>query len=241
MSSEIFLSIIIPAYNESGRLPDTLQKIRRYLNAQDFNWEVLIIENGSTDNTFAIAHSFCEETTGFQAYHLEESGKGRAVRFGMLEARGKFRFMCDADLSMPITELEKFLPPRIDTPKIVIGSREAPGAVRYNEPSVRHFGGRAVNLMIRLLAVPGIHDTQCGFKLFSADVTEDLFNHLSVFSWGFDIELLYVAKLRGYPIIELPIDWYYGHYSHVSPIKDTLEILKDILLIRWNHFRGRYE
>ncbi len=170
-----YLSIVIPAYNEENRLPATLDRVRDFLQAQDFTSELLIVENGSTDHTLEIANEFAIKEQFVRAIHAEQRGKGRAVQLGMREARGKYRFMCDADLSMPVDEIPLFLPPKLTDFDLAIASREAPGAHRYNEPAFRHFGGRAINLMIRMLALPGLHDTQCGFKCFRSDVAEDLF------------------------------------------------------------------
>jgi glycosyltransferase involved in cell wall biosynthesis len=240
LTSTPFLSIIIPAYNEAQRLPHTLEKVAAYLSQQDHSYEVIVVENGSRDNTLAIAQQFAESHPGFRAMHNERSGKGRAVQRGMLEASGEYRFICDADLSMPIEQLERFLPPRHENPAIVIGSREAPGAVRHEEPGFRHWGGRAINLAIRVLALPRLYDTQCGFKLFRGDVAESLFPLQTLMGWAFDVELLFIARKSGYAIIEQPIDWYYANLSHVQPFRDGLKLLGDLLRIRWNHLTGRY-
>jgi glycosyltransferase involved in cell wall biosynthesis len=240
MTEQILVSIIIPAYNEANRLPESLNQVVEFLQTQDYGYEVIVVENGSTDSTFEIAQEFAEKHSGFRVIHEEKNGKGRAVRRGMMEAQGKYRFMCDADLSMPIDELPRFLPPNHPDADIIIASREAPGAVRYNEPEFRHFGGRLINLAIRLLALPGFHDTQCGFKIFRDDIAEDLFSCQTNMGWSFDIELLYVARQRGYKIVELPVPWYYSEQSHVSPIKDAIKMVLEIIEIRWNAIRGRY-
>lgn len=198
------------------------------------------MENGSIDGTFAIAQAFAQQNSGFSAQHLNERGKGLAVRSGMLKARGEFRMMLDADLSMPIEQLAHFVPLMLKGNDIVIASREAPGAVRYNEPAYRHLGGRVINGMIRTLALPSLQDTQCGFKCFTAAVAEDLFSKQTLDGWGFDIEVLYIARLRGYSIVELPIPWYYSEHSHIRPIPDTLRMFLDILRIRTNASQGKY-
>lgn len=235
-----FLSIIIPAYNEEQRLHSTLRQVHDFLQSQPYSSEVLVVENGSEDRTLAIARDFAAGHPNFRTLHEEESGKGRAVRRGMLEASGEYRFMCDADLSMPISELPRFLPPLLPDPHIAIASRESPGAVRYGEPEYRHLGGRLINLLIRLLALPKLHDTQCGFKCFRADVAEDLFKYQTINGWSFDIEVLYLAKKRGYPVVELPIPWYYVEGSKVKPVKDAIMLFFDILEIRRNARRGVY-
>jgi dolichyl-phosphate beta-glucosyltransferase len=158
----------------------------------------------------------------------------------MLEARGEYRFMCDADLSMPVTEISKFLPPTLADYDILIASREGPGSVRYNEPLYRHLGGRAINLIIRLLALPGLQDSQCGFKCFAAWAAEDLFQVQTLSGWSFDIELLYVARRRGYRLVEVPIHWYYQTESKVHAVRDALRMTRDIFIIRRNAMRGLY-
>jgi len=241
LTNPIFLSIIIPAYNEEKRLPTTLEQVAAYLEKQSFSAEVLVIENGSFDRTLEIAQDFASKHPQFKAFHKTGRGKGLAVRHGMLKAQGTFRFMCDADLSMPIDELNRFLPPAVVDADIVIGSREAPGAVRYKEPAYRHIGGRAINSLIRWFALPNLQDTQCGFKCFRGEVAEDLFKHQRINGWSFDIELLYVARMRGYKIIELPIPWYYSPDSHVQPVKDAIRLTLDVLDIRRNARQGVYD
>ena len=199
-----------------------------------------MVENGSTDRTLEIAQDFAENRPQFRVLHESQAGKGLAVQRGMLEARGEYRFMCDADLSMPIEELSRFLPPQIEAPQIVIGSREAPGAVRYNEPEYRHFGGRLVNLVIRWLALPGLHDTQCGFKCFHGPLAEELFSVQTIGGWSFDVELLYVAQKWGVEIVELPIPWYFSADSKVKPVQDAVKLFFDILQVRRNARQGKY-
>ena len=236
----IFLSVIIPAYNEEHRLPNTMEQAFNFLQVQSYSYEVLIVENGSSDRTLAVAQEFANQHAGFRVLQSER-GKGEAVRKGMLEAQGEFRFMCDADLSMPVEQINRFLPPALQDFDLAIASREAPGAVRYNEPLYRHLGGRLVNGMIRVLALPGLHDTQCGFKCFRAAVAEDLFCYQTLPGWSFDVELLYIARLRGYRIIEVPIPWYFGSESKVNALRDTWRMMWDILDIRRNARQGLYD
>ncbi len=236
-----FLSIIIPAYNEEKRLPATLDQISQFLQTQPYPAEVLVIENGSQDRTLAVAQEYARRFPFIRAIHIDGRGKGLAVQHGMLAAGGTYRFMCDSDLSMPVEEINRFLPPALPNPQVAIGSREAPGAVRYNEPVYRHLGGRVVNAMIRLLALPGLNDTQCGFKCLQAEAAQDLFRRLTLTGWSFDVELLYIARLRGYAIVEVPIHWHYDAGSRLNVIKGTLAMLRDLLTIRQNHRRGVYD
>ncbi|MEW5829795.1 MAG: dolichyl-phosphate beta-glucosyltransferase [Chloroflexota bacterium] len=235
-----FLSIVIPAHNEARRLPGTLEQVFAFLQGQDYSAEVLVVENGSRDDTYEIALRYAAEHPGLRVLQETISGKGRAVRRGMLEARGQYRFMCDADLSMPITELPKFVPAPGESLDIAIASREAPGAVRHNEPQYRHLGGRLINLAIRTLILPGLNDTQCGFKCFRAEVADDIFEHQTIPGWSFDIELLYIARKRGYRIAEIPIHWYFDAETKLRAVEDALVMLRDIFLIHRNALRGLY-
>lgn len=231
---------MIPAHNEQKRLPDTLRKLFAFLKQQSFPWEIIVVENGSTDKTYEVAREFAQR---FENLHVlqSERGKGAAVQRGMLEARGEYLFMCDADLSMPVAEIEKFVPPMLGGFDIAIASREAKGSVRYNEPAYRHIGGRGINLIVQALILPGLNDTQCGFKSFRADVARDLFSHQTLHGWSFDIELLYVARSRGYRIKEIPIHWYHFSDSKVNAFRDSIQMIKDIFRIHANARQGMYD
>jgi dolichyl-phosphate beta-glucosyltransferase len=234
-----FFSIIIPAYNEQNRLPGTLEQIFHFLKQQSFTWEVIVVENGSTDKTHQVAQQFAKEHKNM--YVLQSAkGKGAAVQHGMLKAKGDYRFMCDADLSMPVEEIVKFIPPKLQDFDIAIASREAKGAVRYDEPSYRHLGGRVINLIIQTLILPGLNDTQCGFKCFRAEVAEDIFNRQTLHGWSFDIELLYIARRHGYRIVEIPIHWYHFSDSKVRALRDAFNMIRDIFRIHANARRGSY-
>ena len=235
------MSIVIPAHNEESRLPRTLGQIFSFLEDQSYSSEVVIVENGSSDRTLELAHEFASRHSNLIVIHEEQRGKGNAIRRGMLEAHGEYRFICDADLSMPIDEVQKFIPPALTDFDLAIGSREAPGAIRFNEPPYRHFGGRAINLVIRLLILPGLNDTQCGFKCFRAETAQNLFRQQTLTGWSFDIELLYLARRKGLRIKEIPIQWYFDADSKVNAIRDALHMISDIFRIHMNALRGRYD
>lgn len=234
-----FFSIIIPAHNEENRLPGTLDQILRFLAGQSFPYEVIVVENGSSDRTYEIAKEFAGRHDRMSVIQSDK-GKGAAVQRGMLAARGEYRFMCDADLSMPVEEIVKFIPPKLQGFDIAIASREAKGAVRYNEPSYRHWGGRGINFLIQTLILPGLNDTQCGFKCFRGEVAEDIFRRQTLHGWSFDIELLYIARRRGYRIVEIPIHWYHFTDSKVSALRDAVRMISDIFRIHANAWRGTY-
>ena len=240
MQPSLHLSLVIPAYNEERRLPTTMEKALNFLEQQAYSSEIIIVENGSVDHTLEIAREYANRHPRLTLLTEPTPGKGNAVRRGMLAARGEYRFMADADLSMPVEEINRFLPPQLTGFDIAIASREASGAIRYNEPPFRHWGGRAINSLIRLLALPGLRDTQCGFKCFRAPVAEDLFRQQTLTGWSFDIELLYIARMRKYQIVELPIPWHYRAESKVHPVKDALRMALDILTIRKNARDGKY-
>lgn len=239
--SDCFLSIVFPAHNEEKRLPRTLEQTAAFLQAQPYSAEIIVVENGSTDRTLAVAEEHAARFPMLRVIHEEQRGKGRAVRRGMLAARGEYRFFCDVDLSMPITEINRFFPPQLEGAEIVIASREAPGSVRYNEPAYRHTTGRVFNWMVKTLALPGIEDSQCGFKCFSASATEALFPLQTIMGWSFDVELLYAARRRGLRIVELDIPWYFNPDSKVHVLRDSWRMFWDLLSIRWNGLRGRYQ
>jgi len=235
-----FLSIVIPAHNEERRLPRTLEQVVAFVNQQSFDVEVLVVENGSRDSTLQIAQDYAARHPLLRVIHEPQPGKGRAVQKGMLAASGQYRFFADADFSMPVEQISRFIPPALDVP-VAIGSREAPGAVRYNEPPYRHFTGRVFNTFIRLLVLPKLQDTQCGFKMFRADAALDLFPRQTLMGWSFDVELLYIASRRGYPIFEVPVPWYFNPESKVNVLRDSWRMFTDLLAIRRNGWQGKYE
>ncbi len=218
----------------------TLKAVAGYLAQQAFSSEIVVVDDGSTDATAQLVADFANTNLMIHLLRNPHQGKGGAVKSGMLWARGEYRFLCDADLSMPIDELAKFLPPRCDDYDIAIGSREAPGAHRYNEPPYRHLMGRIFNGIVRLSLLPGIQDTQCGFKCFRGSVAEILFPLQRNRGFGFDVEILFLAQRRGMRIVDIPIEWYHERESKVSPLRDTIAMLRDIIAVRWRYMTGRY-
>ncbi len=235
-----FLSIVIPARNEDTRLPRALGQAFAFLESQTYSSEVVVVENASRDHTLEVAQKLARNIPNLRVLHEDLPGKGRAVRRGVLEANGEYRFIADADFSMPVEQINRFLPP-VCSSNIAIASREAAGAVRYGEPGFRHLTGRVYNFLIRSLILPGLQDTQCGFKCFQASVAEDIFPYQTLTGWSFDVELLAIARRRGYMIVEIGIPWYYTPGSKVNVLHDSWRMFLDLLTIRSNARRGVYD
>ena len=236
-----YLSVVVPAYNEEARIGRTLDEIEAYLSGRTFTWEILVVDDGSVDRTREIVEEAGRRVPGIRVLPVAHGGKGWAVRQGMLSARGRLRFMADADLAMPIDQLDGFLTRAEDGYDVMIASREAPGARRYGEPHMRHVMGRVFNWVVRLLAVRGFQDTQCGFKCFTSGAADDLFRIVRIDGLGFDVEVLYAAKKRGLSIVEVPIQWRYQPRSKVRPLRDSILALTDILRIRLRSLAGKYD
>jgi dolichyl-phosphate beta-glucosyltransferase len=239
--SKPFLSIILPVHNEELRLSPALEKIDAFMRHQDYSVEVILVENGSSDKTLAVANSFIPKIPYMRIIQENARGKGLAVRRGMLEAQGEYRIFCDIDFSMPVEEINKFIPPSIPQMDVAIASREARGAVRYNEPELRHFIGRGFNALVRFFALPGLQDSQCGFKCFRGEVAEHIFPLQTIDGWTFDVEVLFIARRMGYTIQEVPIPWYYNTDSKIRVFKDSVQMFLDLITIRLNGWRGVYD
>jgi dolichyl-phosphate beta-glucosyltransferase len=245
-----YLSVVIPAYNEASRLPSTLRAVTAYLDAQPFPAEVIVVDDGSTDDTASVA-SRSPADGRIHVLRERHRGKGAAVRAGMLAARGARVLFTDADLAVPIEETACLLALLDAGCAVVIGSREGAGASREGEPLFRHVMGRVFNRLVRMIAVPGIDDTQCGFKLFRADAVAAIVPRLRLYGddapevhgarvTGFDVEVLVIARRHGFRIGEVPVRWRYGAQSKVRPLADTFWNLRDILRVRVNDWRGYY-
>lgn len=250
---EIFLSVVVPAYNEAARLPSALTTALQYLESQPYKYELLVVDDGSADNTADLVEELAESTPGaaLSIIRNPHRGKGYAVRTGMLAAKGRYILYSDADFSAPIEEVEKLLKYLEGKYDIAIGSREGKGAKRFDEPFYRHLMGRVFNTAVRLLALPQFNDTQCGFKAFRRDAAYTLFRNLNLYGentpdvkgalvTGFDVEVLYLGLKWGYKIKEVPVRWFYSKGANVNPIKDSYRMLKDIAKVRMNGLRGVY-
>lgn len=233
------LSVVIPAFNEARRIVATLEQLSAYLSAQSWDWEIRVVDDGSTDATATIVTDWARAHAGIVLQREPHRGKGGAVKAGLLAARGDYRFICDADLSMPPAELRRFLPPVLQNFDVAIGSREGAGARRVGEPWRRHAVGRVFNLTIRWLVVPGIADTQCGFKMFTAESVRAIFPHVALDGWAFDVEVLCIARALNLRILEVPIEWHHRAQSQVSVLRDSWPMLRDLLRIRTRTRRGQ--
>jgi dolichyl-phosphate beta-glucosyltransferase len=234
------LSLVIPAYNEQARLPYTLSEIEAYLRREPIDCEVIVVDNGSHDATSAVVQQASAAFAGLRLLRTDARGKGRAVRTGMLAARGGVVLFADADLSWSVEDLARFLRMVDEATPIVIGSREGRGARRIGEPGYRHFMGRVFNRVVQALAVPGIEDSQCGFKAFRADAARAIFSRQRIHGFGFDVEVLYLARRLGFAVQVVPLHWEHKENSSVAPIGDTLTMLSDVVRVRVNDWRRLY-
>lgn len=233
------LSIVIPAYNEARRLPSTLSRLHAYLRDQVYSWEIIVVSNASVDGTDDLVRELTAEIPGLQLISLTGKGKGLAVRTGAIRSWGDIVFLCDADLSMPPESIAAFMD-AIEHADVVVGSREAAGARRFDEPWHRHLMGRIFNRVVSLCAVRGIQDTQCGFKAFRRAAADHLFGQQFLTGFGFDVELLFLARKFGYRMVEIPIDWYFNDDSRVRPGVDTLNMVTEVFMIRLRDVLRRY-
>jgi dolichyl-phosphate beta-glucosyltransferase len=235
-------SLVVPAFDESGRIERAVAEIGAWRGTRPggWDWEVILVDDGSSDGTGELARRAAERA-GLRLEilrHDRNRGKGAAIRTGVLASVGDPVLVSDTDLSTPLAEWVK-LAERLPTHPVAIGSRAVDEAlVRRRQPFYRQFMGKSFNAFVRLLAVPGIHDTQCGFKLFRGDVARELFSEARIDRFAYDVEILYLARRRGIPIAEVPVLWFNSPESKVAVVRDSLRMLRDLLRIRWIH-RGR--
>ena len=229
------LSVVIPAYNEAERLGPTLRKVLEWADAQSFQTEVLVVDDGSTDETVQVADGVDARVRVL--LNGQNRGKGYSVRHGVLESRGAQVLFSDADLSTPIAEYEK-LAAALRSADIAIGSRAIDRSkVTQRQPFYREAMGRTFNRIVQTLAVGGIQDTQCGFKLFDGEVARALFADITIEGFAFDVEALFLARRRGLRIVEIPVLWANDERTHVHAVYHSLAMLRDVALLRWRHSR----
>jgi dolichyl-phosphate beta-glucosyltransferase len=238
------LSVVIPAYNESHYIPDTLWAIKDYLSAGNLTHEIIVVDDGSRDDTAKAANSLRKSISGLKVISNETNrGKGYAVRRAVLEAIGNLILMCDADQSAPIQELDKLHPPiKEATADIVIGSRALPESrIEVHQPFYREPLGYIYNDLIQLLLFKGIEDTQCGFKLYRRQAALDIFSRATIDGFAFDVEALLIARIMGYRIAEIPIRWRNYPDTSVRMLRHGSRMLIDLFRIKWNSMRGIYK
>lgn len=228
------LSVIIPAYNEEARLPSTLEAIQAYLLAQPYTWELLVVDDGSKDKTVDVANQCFRDPRCRVVRNPANMGKGATIRNGMTQATGDFRLFTDADNSTPIEEVAKLLP-KVESEgyAVAIGSRAVKGAsLEKRQPIHRELMGRVFNLIVQVVALGGIKDTQCGFKLFTAAAANYVFPRQQLPGFSFDVEVLVLARKGGFKIAEVPVRWIDSPQSRVSPLKDSAKMFLDVIRIR---------
>lgn len=240
--NKIHLSVIVPAYNEENRIGKTLKELDAYLSRQDYSYEILVVNDGSKDKTAEVIRVAI--SGGIKNLRLidnkENKGKGGVVKQGMLEAKGEYRLFSDADNSVSIEQIEKFWPYFKEGYDVVIGSIEVEGAkIEEHAAWYRRFVGHWAKLLIRMLAIWEIYDTQRGFKCFTGKAAENIFPKQTITRWGFDIEILVIAKKLGYKIKEVPVVWINPGESKVG-LSAYVSTLKELLQIKWNLIRGKY-
>ncbi len=241
-TSPVTLSLIIPAFNEEHRIGPSLEQIFRFCNAQPYAYEVIIVDDGSTDNTFAlIRNSFGSHPQINILRRAARSGKGAAVQQGMLQSRGEYIFFCDADLAVPIATVSPFIDQLKNGCDIAIGTRLAPASkIELHQPKFREALGRIFIWLSNLLLGLDHSDITCGFKGFRRDVARQLCAQQRVHNWSFDAEILFLARLKGYRVAEIPVSWRNGRGSKVRLWKDAAASFLGLLKIRANHIVGKY-
>lgn len=234
-NGKIYLSVVIPAFNEEQGIKETLSKVESYLIEQDYSYEIIVVDDGSVDNTAELVKNFTAYNHSHSLCLLKNEGnkgKGFSVKRGVLEARGEYILFSDADMSTPIEEIEKLMPWFDKGYDIVIGSRALPQSnIMIHQPFYRETMGRIFNVFVQLLTIKGIKDTQCGFKCFRKKVAQEIFNKQTASGFSFDVEVLYIAYKLDYRIKEVPINWYNSPNSKVNALTDSFKMLVDLLRI----------
>lgn len=234
--SRPYLSLVFPAFNEAERLPRTLDRCVEYLRGRGYSFEIIVVDDGSVDGTSEVARGCMEgKDVDFRVIRFETNrGKGHVVKSGLLEAKGDVLFFSDADLSTPIEELEKMLPLFAEGWDVVIGSRGLSDSdIRRRQPAHRGIAGRVFNVLVQLLVLPGIRDTQCGFKGFARKTIEPITSVQRVLGFAFDVEMLLIARRLGYSIKEVPVIWHDDGRSKIRLFRDGLGMFLDLLKIKF--------
>lgn len=237
-----YISIIIPAHNEEARLPKTLDKVLSYLDGKNYRYELIVVDDGSRDRTSAIVMERMRKNPSVQLLvNPKKSGKGLSVKRGMLAARGDYLVFSDADLSTPIEEVEKLLENLKGGCDVVFGSRAmSDSRVIVRETWYRDLMGKTFGFLVRSIALPGVMDSQCGFKGFRKEAAMDLFNLQVLNGFAFDVEILFIARKLGFLIKEVPVRWIDSPKSKLNPVVDSMKMLIELIKVRLNDLNGRY-
>jgi len=235
-------SIVIPAYNESARIPATLESVVNCIRARSWNAEVIVVNDGSTDTTAEVVQAFAQTAPEVRLMQNPGNrGKGYSVRAGMLQARGQIVLFSDSDLSAPIEEAERLFAAISEGADIAIGSRWLDkDRQTQRQPLYRQFFGRCFNTVTRGIMGLRFADTQCGFKAFTHAAAQTVFQLQTIERWGFDPEILFIGLKRGFWIIEVPVSWAHDERSRMSYLRDGIKMLEELAIVRWNALRGRY-
>lgn len=241
-SDAVYLSLIIPAFNEEGRIGTSLEQILRFLKSQQHSYEVIIIDDGSCDGTRVFVNDRFGKEPQVRLYSQPvRRGKGAAVQLGMLKARGQYVFFSDADLSVPIEQLPAFISRLQDHCDAAIGTRQTIGArIEVRQPRLREWMGKVFTMLSNMLLGLRHSDLTCGFKGFRREVARELFSRQHLYNWSFDSEILYLAKIRGYRVAEVPVTWRNDAASKVKLSRDIMSSFVGLLSVRLNHYLGRY-
>jgi len=244
LMAQLKLSVIIPAYNEEKRIVPTLKSIDKYLEVRPYDYEIIVVANQCTDNTEGVVKEYMKTVENLKLMSLENhcTGKGEAVKKGVEKAQGEYIMFMDADNATRIDEIDKFWPYFEEGYDVVIGSRQVKGAnIVIEQPWYRRFLGRAANFLIQLILLRGIKDTQCGFKMFTYRAAKEIFAKSRIIGWGFDMEILAIARSRGYKIKELPVSWYEAGKSRLRPVRASWRTLRELIKVKLNLMKGRYK
>src|SRR4051812_16117277 len=235
-------SIVIPAFNESARIPATLEAVVACIREKSWSAEVIVVNDGSTDSTAQLVRDFALRAPEVRLLENPGNrGKGYSVRSGILNAQGEIVMFTDSDLSAPIEEAERLFAAIANGADIAIGSRWLEsGRQTHRQPLYRQLFGRCFNLVCRMVMNLPFADTQCGFKAFTRSAAQTVFQLQTIERWGFDPEILFIALKRGYRIDEVPVSWAHDERSRMSYLKDGLQMLKELAIVRWNALLGRY-
>lgn len=245
-------SIVIPAYNESDKISSTITQVLGFMRGFTESFELIVVNDGSKDNTAQIVNDIAKENPELTLLDNPHKGKGYAVWSGIMKAEGELIYMADADLSTPISELKKLSVWATDQNfDLVVASREGIGAKRVGEPFYRHLMGRIFNLWVQMIALPGIQDSQCGFKLFKKQAAKNIFSRLLIYGGeskqlkdaylgAWDVEVLYLARKLRYTVKQVPVTWVHVKTTRISPLRDSVKMALDVIKVRINDVKGKY-